>query len=426
MFIDKAKIFIKAGNGGNGAIAFHREKYVAAGGPDGGDGGKGGNVIFRVDLGLTTLMDFRYKRKYVAESGESGRKNRMNGKNGTDIIISVPQGTVVRDVQTNKIIADLYDPDKDIILARGGNGGWGNAHFATATRQTPNFAKNGQKGDEREVYLELKLLADVGLVGFPNVGKSTILSRTTKADPKIANYHFTTLEPNLGVVSINEHMSFVLADIPGIIEGASEGVGLGHEFLRHIERTRLLIHVVDVSGIEGRNPLEDFEIINNELVKYNLELENRPQIIAANKTDIIQDETAYNEFLSEMEARGYKVFPISAATNKGVDELMKYTYTELQKLPPIQEFDIELDVNEVEFIDKTDKGFEITKEDGVYVVSGTWIEAVGGSVNFSDEESLQFFQYAIKNRGVIDALVEEGIKEGDTVRIGDLEFDFVF
>ncbi|MBE7015683.1 MAG: GTPase ObgE [Ruminococcaceae bacterium] len=425
MFIDKAKILIKAGNGGNGAIAFHREKYVAAGGPDGGDGGKGGNVIFRVDLGLTTLMDFRYKRKYVAESGEQGRKSRMNGKNGANIIINVPQGTVVRDVETNKIIADIYEPDKDYILAKGGNGGWGNAHFATATRQTPNFAKNGQKGDEREVYLELKLLADVGLVGFPNVGKSTILSRTTKADPKIANYHFTTLEPNLGVVSVDEHMNFVLADIPGIIEGASEGVGLGHEFLRHIERTRLLIHVVDVSGIEGRNPIEDFDIINNELVMYNMELENRPQIIAANKTDIIQDQEVYQSFLDEMDKRGYKVFPISAATNQGVAELMKYTYTELQKLPPIQEFDIELDVNEVEFIDKTDKGFEITKEDGVYVVSGSWIEAVGGSVNFADEDSLQFFQYAIKNRGVIDALVEEGIKEGDTVRIGDLEFDFV-
>ena len=246
MFIDKAKIFIKAGNGVNGSIAFHREKYVASGGPDGGDGGRGGNVIFRVDLGLTTLMDFRYKRKYVAESGQAGMKNKMNGKRGEDIVISVPQGTVVRDVETGKIIADLYDPDKDVILAKGGNGGWGNAHFATATRQTPNFAKNGQKGDEREVFLELKLLADVGLVGFPNVGKSTILSRTTKADPKIANYHFTTLEPNLGVVSIAEHMNFVLADIPGIIEGASEGVGLGHEFLRHIERTRLLIHVVDV------------------------------------------------------------------------------------------------------------------------------------------------------------------------------------
>ncbi len=426
MFIDKAKIYIKAGNGGNGAIAFHREKYVAAGGPDGGDGGRGGNVVFRVDLGLTTLMDFRYKRKYVAESGQAGMRNKMNGKRGEDIVISVPQGTVVRDAETGKIIADLYDPDKDIILARGGNGGWGNAHFATATRQTPNFAKNGQKGDEREVYLELKLLADVGLVGFPNVGKSTILSRTTKADPKIANYHFTTLEPNLGVVSLDEHMSFVLADIPGIIEGASEGVGLGHEFLRHIERTRLLIHVVDVSGIEGRNPIEDFDIINNELVKYNLELESRPQIVAANKTDILQDEAVYKEFLEEMKKRGYTVFEMSAATGAGVWELMKHTYTELSKLPPIQEFEIELDVNEQEFVDKTDKGFEVNKEDGVYVVSGSWIEAVGGSINFSDSESLQFFQQSLKNRGVIDALVEAGINEGDTVRIGDLEFDFVW
>lgn len=426
MFIDKAKIFIKAGNGGNGAISFHREKYVAAGGPDGGDGGRGGNVIFHVDLGLTTLMDFRYKRKYVAEPGGNGMKGRMNGKRGEDIIISVPQGTVVRDVKTNKIIADLYNPEKDVILARGGNGGWGNAHFATATRQTPNFAKNGQKGSEREVFLELKLLADVGLVGFPNVGKSTILSRTTKADPKIANYHFTTLEPNLGVVNIAEHMSFVLADIPGIIEGASEGVGLGHEFLRHIERTRLLIHVVDVSGIEGRNPIEDFDIITNELKKYNLELEARPQIIAANKTDIIQDEAVYNDFYKEMTERGYTVFPISAATNEGVSELMKHVYSELQKLPPIQEFDIELDVSEEEFIDKTDKGFEISKDNNVFVISGSWIEAVGGSVNFSDSESLQFFQQALKSHGVIDALADAGINEGDTVRIGDLEFDFVW
>lgn len=426
MFIDKAKIFIKAGNGGNGAIAFHREKYVAAGGPDGGDGGRGGNVIFRVDLGLTTLMDFRYKRKYVAESGQAGMRNKMNGKRGEDIVISVPQGTVVRDALTGKIIADLYDPDKDVILAKGGNGGWGNAHYATATRQTPNFAKNGQKGDEREVFLELKLLADVGLVGFPNVGKSTILSRTTKADPKIANYHFTTLEPNLGVVDLGEHMSFVLADIPGIIEGASEGVGLGHEFLRHIERTRLLLHVVDASGIEGRNPLEDFAIINSELVKYNLDLENRPQIVAANKTDILQDEEMYKEFCNSLESAGYKVFPISAATGEGLSELMKYVYTELSKLPPIQQFEVELDVNEEKFVDKTDKGFEINIEDGVYVISGSWIEAVGGSINFSDPESLQFFQQALKNRGIIDALVDSGINEGDTVRIGDLEFDFVW
>ncbi len=426
MFIDKAKILIKSGNGGNGAIAFHREKYVAAGGPDGGDGGKGGSVIFHVDPGLSTLMDFRYKRKYQAQSGQDGAGKRCNGKRGEDITISVPLGTVVRDAETNRILADLSNPDEDVILARGGNGGWGNAHFATPTRQTPNFAKNGQPGIEREVILELKLLADVGLVGFPNVGKSTLLSVTTKADPKIANYHFTTLEPNLGVVSLDVHRGFVLADIPGIIEGASEGVGLGHDFLRHIERTRLLIHVVDVSSIEGRNPIEDFDIINDELSKYNLELESRPQIVAANKTDIIQDQTVYEEFLAEMKRRGLPVFEISAATRRGVSELMNYTYTELQKLPPIQVYEPEMNLEEENRIDTTEAGFEITKDGAVYVVSGSWIEAVGGSVNFSDEESLQFFQRALKSHGVIDALVEKGIQEGDTVRIGDLEFDFVW
>ncbi len=424
MFIDKAKILIKAGNGGNGAIAFHREKYVAAGGPDGGDGGKGGNVVFRVDLGMSTLMDFRYKRKYTAENGGDGTGKNCKGKSGSDIIIDVPQGTIVRDAKTNMIIADISNPDKDVVLAKGGNGGWGNAHFATPTRQAPNFAKNGQPGDEREVILELKLLADVGLVGFPNVGKSTLLSRTTKAQPKIANYHFTTLEPNLGVVEAGAGMSFVLADIPGIIEGASEGVGLGHEFLRHIERTRLLIHVVDVSGIEGRNPIEDFDIINSELSKYNVDLENRPQIVAANKTDIIQDQDAYDAFKAEMKKRGYQLFEISAATGNGVDELMKHTYTELQKLPPIAVFEPEMDINEPIF-DVNDKGFEINVEDGVYVITGSWIEAVGGSVNFSDEESLQFFQNALRRKGVIQALEDAGINEGDLVRIGDLEFEFI-
>ena len=425
MFTDKAKIFIKAGNGGNGAIAFHREKYVAAGGPDGGDGGNGGNVIFAVDLGLSTLMDFRYKRKYVAQNGGDGRGDSRNGKKGDDILIYVPQGTIVRDEKTGKILADLSDPEKQVVLARGGSGGWGNKHFATATRQTPNFAKNGKPGMEREVVLELKLLADVGLVGFPNVGKSTILSRTTKADPKIANYHFTTLEPNLGVVEL-DNAGFVLADIPGIIEGASEGVGLGHDFLRHIERTRLLINVVDVSGIEGRNPIEDFDTINNELVKYNMELEDRPQIVAANKTDILQDEAVFEEFKAEIKKRGYTLFEISAATGVGVKELMNHTASELAKLPPIQVFEPEMDIEEDMFVDTTERGFDVTVEDGVYVVSGSWIEAVGGSVNFSDEESLQFFQRALKNRGVIDALVEAGCSEGDTVRIGDLEFDFVW
>lgn len=426
MFTDKAKIYIKAGNGGNGAIAFHREKYIAAGGPDGGDGGRGGNVIMRADPGLSTLMDFKYKRKYLAENGGDGAGKRCTGKKGEDIILRVPQGTIVRDFESGRIIADASDIDRDYILARGGNGGWGNAHFATATRQTPNFAKNGQKGAEREITLELKLLADVGLVGFPNVGKSTLLSKTTKAEPKIANYHFTTLAPNLGVVELAEHMSFVLADIPGIIEGASEGVGLGHEFLRHIERTRLLIHVVDVSSIEGRNPIEDFDIINSELEKYNPALAELPQLVAANKTDIIQDADVYNAFLDEMQKRGYEVFAISAATGKGVAELMKKSFSLLSKLPPIQVFEPEMDIDEQEYIDINDKGFEITKQDGIYVITGSWIEAIGGGVNFSDEESLQFFQRALRGHGVIDALLEAGIKEGDTVAIGDLQFDFVF
>ncbi len=425
MFIDKAKIFVKAGNGGNGSISFRREKYIAAGGPDGGDGGKGGNVIFRVKLGMTTLMDFRYKRKYVAKPGTDGSGKRQRGKNGEDIIINVPLGTIVRDAQSNRIIADLSDPEKDVIIARGGNGGWGNAHFATAVRQTPNFAKNGQAGDEREIILELKLLADVGLVGFPNVGKSTLLSQTTKADPKIANYHFTTLEPNLGVVDLGNGKSFVLADIPGIIEGASEGVGLGHEFLRHIERTRILIHVVDVSSIEGRNPIEDFDIINDELSKYDFELEERPQIIAANKTDIIQNQEAYDEFLAEMERRGNIVFEISAATQKGVKELMNKTYEELSKLPPIRVYEAEMDIDEEEFFEN-DAGFSIRRENETFVVEGPWIEAVGGSVNFSDRESLQYFQRMLLKRGVIEELVEKGIKEGQIVRIGDLEFEFIY
>ncbi len=426
MFTDKAKIFIKAGKGGNGAISFHREKYVAAGGPDGGDGGRGGNVIFKVDPGMTTLMDFKYKRKYAAQNGADGAGKRQKGKSGEDIIIKVPQGTIVRDFESGRIIADLSDTEKETMLARGGNGGWGNAHFATAVRQTPNFAKNGQPGDEREITLELKLLADVGLVGFPNVGKSTILSMTTKADPKIANYHFTTLEPNLGVVDLGDHRSFVLADIPGIIEGASEGVGLGHEFLRHIERTRILIHVVDVSGIEGRNPIEDFDIINSELSKYDMSLEERPQIVAANKTDIIQNREMFDEFLGEMKKRGIEVYEISAATNQGVAELMNKTYEELSKLPPITVFEPEMDIEAEEFIVKDEKGYEITRDNEAYVVSGSWIEAVGGSVNFSDNESLQYFQRALLNRGVIEDLINMGIKEGDTVRIGDLEFDFVF
>ena len=425
MFTDKAKIFIKAGNGGNGAISWRREKYVPAGGPDGGDGGNGGNVIFHVDTGMTTLMDFKYKRKYAAKTGMDGAGQRKKGKSGEDIIINVPQGTLVRDAESNLILADMSDPEKDVVIAQGGNGGWGNSHFATAIRQAPNFAKNGQPGEEREVILELKLLADVGLVGFPNVGKSTLLSMTTKAQPKIANYHFTTLEPNLGVVDLGDRRSFVMADIPGIIEGASEGIGLGHEFLRHIERTRVLLHVVDVSSIEGRNPIEDFDIINEELSKYDFALEERPQIIAANKTDIIQDQEAYEEFLKEMKKRGHTVFEISAATQKGVKELMNKTYEELSKLPPIQIFEPEMTIDEEEFFED-DAGFVVRRENETFVVEGPWIEAVGGSVNFSDRESLQYFQRMLLNHCVIDALVEKGIKEGQIVKIGDLEFEFIY
>lgn len=426
MFTDKAKIYIKAGNGGNGAISWRREKYVPAGGPDGGDGGHGGDVIFHVDTGLTTLMDFKYKRKYVAKVGMDGAGQRKHGKNGDNIIINVPQGTVVKDVESNLVIADLSDPEKDVVVAKGGNGGWGNAHFATAVRQAPNFAKNGQPGEEREVILELKLLADVGLVGFPNVGKSTLLAMTTKAQPKIANYHFTTLEPNLGVVDLGEHRSFVMADIPGIIEGASDGVGLGHEFLRHIERTRLLIHVVDVSSIEGRNPIEDFDIINEELSAYDMALEERPQLVVANKTDIIQDEAVYNEFLDEMKKRGLEVFEISAATGKGVNELMKRAFEEIQKLPPIITFEPQIDLDAERVVDKSGKGFEITRENNKYIITGSWIEAVGNSVTFDDNESLGYFQRALINRGVIEELINMGIQEGEIVSIGDLEFEFVY
>ena len=366
------------------------------------------------------------RRKYAAKDGEPGGKKRCHGKDADDIVLKVPEGTVIKEAESGKVIADMSGDNRRQVILKGGKGGLGNQHFATATMQIPKYAQPGQPAKELMVKLELKVIADVGLVGFPNVGKSTLLSRVTNAQPKIANYHFTTLEPNLGVVDLGDHRSFVLADIPGIIEGASEGVGLGHAFLRHIERTRILIHVVDVSGIEGRNPIEDFDIINSELSKYDLELESRPQIVAANKTDIIQDMDAYNAFLEEMKNRGIEVFEISAATNKGVAELMNKTYEELSKLPPIAIFEPEMDINEEEYITDDEKGYEIKRENEKYVISGSWIEAVGGSVNFSDQESLQYFQRALLKRGVIEDLINMGIKEGEIVQIGDLEFEFVF
>ncbi len=422
MFVDVAEIKIKSGNGGNGLVSFHREKYVAAGGPDGGDGGRGGDIIFCADSSLSTLMDFRYKKQYKAGNGEDGRGKKSTGKDGADMLIRVPVGTLIRDTETGKLIADLKHDGERFVAAKGGKGGWGNVHFATPTRQVPKFAKPGQKGIERTVALELKLLADVGLIGFPNVGKSTLLAAVSGARPKIANYHFTTLEPNLGVVELGEGGSFVLADIPGIIEGANEGVGLGHEFLRHVERTRLLLHVVDVSGIEGRNPIEDFDIICEEMEKFNADLAKRPQIVVANKTDIITDEGAYLAFRNEIEQRGLTLFEISAATNRGTRELMLYVSSKLQELP-IPEFKVEDD-----WLDQTpvnDDDFEIAVQDSVYEITGSRIEKIVNSTNFDDYESLQFFQRALRNLGVIDALEEKGIEEGDTVKLYEIEFEYM-
>lgn len=421
MFVDIAEIHIKAGNGGNGLISFRREKYVPDGGPDGGDGGKGGNIIFKADKGLTTLMDFRYRKDYKAQNGGDGKARNSFGKKGEDLTILVPVGTIIRDKESGKIIKDMSEDGEEFVAAKGGNGGWGNVHFATPTRQAPKFAKTGIPGQERDVTLELKLLADVGLAGFPNVGKSTILSVVSDARPKIANYHFTTLEPNLGVVSLGEGNSFVLADIPGLIEGASMGVGLGHEFLRHIERTRVIIHVVDVSGIEGRNPIEDFEKINNELALYSSELMTRPQIVAANKTDILTDPALLEEFKAYIEEKGLKLFEISAASNKGVRELMQYTASVLSTVEPVTVYESEF----VEDEEASEEDFTITRDNEYYVVEGTYIEKLLRGVNFEDDESLQYFQRALRRKGIIDALREKGCGEGDPVRMYEIEFDFV-
>ncbi len=420
MFVDTATIYIQAGNGGNGCVSFHREKYVAAGGPDGGDGGVGGSVVFIADSNLATLMDFRYKKKYKAENGEDGKSARRTGKKGEDIIIKVPCGTIIKNTATGGVLADLTENGQKFVAAKGGSGGFGNVHFATATRQIPRFAKPGLKGRELEVTLELKLLADVGLVGFPNVGKSTLLSRTSDANPKIANYHFTTLDPNLGVVNLDDERSFVLADIPGLIEGASDGVGLGHDFLKHIERTRLIVHVVDVSGIEGRNPIEDFDIINNELKSFSGIIADKIQIIAENKTDLNMNPELKEQFEAEMKKRGYEVFPISAATGAGVKELLNHVYNVLQTIPKMtQEFEA-LPEEEQE-----ETPFTVRRENEKFVVEGGYIEYLINSTNFGDNESLGFFQNSLRRKGIIDALREKGAKEGDTVAMYDIEFDFV-
>lgn len=424
MFIDKARIFVKAGNGGNGSVAFRKEKYVPAGGPDGGDGGRGASIIFEVDLGLRTLMDFKYQRKYVAESGGDGSKKKKAGKNGEDLILKVPAGTIIRDEATGLIIADLKEEGDRAVVVKGGRGGKGNQHFANAVRQAPAFAKSGTDGEERWVILELKMIADVGLLGFPNVGKSTFLSVVTKAKPKIANYHFTTLTPNLGVVQTKFGDSFVLADIPGLIEGAAEGVGLGHDFLRHVERTKVLIHIVDITGHEGRNALEDFDKINVELSLYNERLSHRPQVVVANKIDILEDESVYEEFKEELEGRGYKVFKMSAATRQGIDDVINYVSQLLKEVE-----DVELVTEEEMYrpeLDESneDEGLTVEIEDGIYVVKGKSLRRIMYSVNFEDMESIQYFQKAMESEGVFDKLRDMGIEDGDTVKIYEIEFEF--
>ncbi|PKM72160.1 MAG: GTPase CgtA [Firmicutes bacterium HGW-Firmicutes-16] len=422
MFIDKAAISIKAGKGGDGAVAFHREKYISTGGPDGGDGGNGGSVIVVADDNMTTLMDFRYKRKYVAENGMNGMGSRMKGREGKDIVIKVPRGTLIRDRETDGIIRDMSDM-KPFVLAKGGRGGWGNQHFATPTRQIPRFAKPGTNGEGREIILELKLLADVGLVGFPNVGKSTLLSVVSKANPKIADYHFTTLFPNLGVVYVSEGVSFVMADIPGIIEGASEGAGLGHDFLRHIDRCRLLIHLVDVAGSEGRDPIEDFEAINKELREYSPEFAERPQIVVANKCDLLPEGSELlNEFRDYVTELGCEFFAISAVTHSGTQALMLAAAEKLRNLPPIKFF--EADYVQPELVIDTSAAVTIEKIDDVWIVEGPWLERLVASVNFTDYESRMYFDRILREAGIFERMEAIGVKDGDVVSMYELEFEY--
>ncbi len=439
MFIDRAKIFVKSGKGGNGIVSFRREKYIAAGGPDGGDGGNGGNVIFTVDENETTLAEFRFKRKYAAGNGADGGANKCKGKRGENIVVKVPKGTVVRDSVTGRLIADLTSKEQQIVVAKGGKGGLGNMHFATATRQVPNFARAGEEGVEMELTLELKLLADVGLVGFPNVGKSTLLSVTTGAKPEIADYHFTTIVPNLGVVFGIYGPSFVMADIPGLIEGASDGLGLGHQFLRHVERTRLIVHVIDISGSEGRDPFEDFMLINNELSKYNSKLGARPQIIALNKIDmpgadenlaVFKEKFAawlneHSEDIQDgLEKGAWRIFEICAPVSHGTKELISYVESVLSKMP-VAEMEQPGEDYVTYTADEEESLFEVNvAEDGAYEVTGKWIKGVIDSTNLYDNESSQYFQRLIRKKGLVDELERLGIQDGDLVRIYETEFEF--
>ena len=421
-FVDKVTIQVRSGDGGAGAVSFHREKYVAAGGPDGGDGGRGGSIIFTVDEHMSTLMDFRYKRKFTAENGQPGQGKRCSGKDGASIVLKVPRGTVLRDADSGAIMHDMSSGE-DYVACRGGRGGWGNKHFATPTRQVPRFAKPGLPGEAHTITLELKLLADVGLVGFPNVGKSTLLSVVSNAHPKIANYHFTTLFPNLGVVYVDEGVSFVLADIPGIIEGASGGAGLGHDFLRHIDRCRLLIHLVDVSGSEGRDPVEDFEAINAELEQYNPELASRPQLVAANKCDLLEPGSDNLERLrAHVEAKGCRFFELSAASTVGTRELMRAAAGELAHLPPVTVYEPGYVPPEPEI--GTAEDVVIRHDGDMWIVEGDWLARLVASVNFSDYESRMYFDRCLRTAGIFERMEALGVKDGDTVSLYDIEFEY--
>ena len=421
-FVDKVTIQVRSGDGGAGAVSFHREKYVAAGGPDGGDGGRGGSIIFTVDEHMSTLMDFRYKRKFTAENGQPGQGKRCSGKDGASIVLKVPRGTVLRDADSGAIMHDMSSGE-DYVACRGRRGGWGNKHFATPTRQVPRFAKPGLPGEAHTITLELKLLADVGLVGFPNVGKSTLLSVVSNAHPKIANYHFTTLFPNLGVVYVDEGVSFVLADIPGIIEGASGGAGLGHDFLRHIDRCRLLIHLVDVSGSEGRDPVEDFEAINAELEQYNPELASRPQLVAANKCDLLEPGSDNLERLrAHVEAKGCRFFELSAASTVGTRELMRAAAGELAHLPPVTVYEPDYVPPEPEI--GTAEDVVIRHDGDMWIVEGDWLARLVASVNFSDYESRMYFDRCLRTAGIFERMEALGVKDGDTVSLYDIEFEY--